>query len=257
MPEVRYFNSFRAIPGLVHGIATAGFGSMAYKYAAANGQTPEDVRLARQKFFAAMGVAEEKVVATQVTGGDDFLTVEEKDRGKGLANPNAGLTGDGFFTSSRETFLFLITGDCLALFLYEPVNQVCGLVHTGWRGVDRELPRRAVEYMAREFRSDPAKIIVGLSPALQKSSAIFENFEKFNQKGLDRWQPYIEHLGSKYRVDWLGLAHHQLVEAGVRVENIDNPGIDTRTHPDFFSHRRSVEEKLPEQRFGCLIGLKS
>lgn len=256
MSRILRFKSFQEFPGLVHGVSTSDFGNLSYKWAEANGQTISQIRRARQQFFGFLSVREENVVATQVEGGVTMHSITAADRGKGVSDPDTGLIGDGFFTQEPGVSLFMITGDCLALFFYEPVKGVCGLVHAGWRGVDQELPRLAVQYMVKTYGCDPNNIRIGVSPGLQRQSAIFENFDNFDQSRLPVWQPYIEKTTNGYLVDWIKSAKDQLVAAGVIPPHLEDCGFDTRTNPEYYSHRRAVEEKVPEARFGCLIGMR-
>ncbi len=256
-PNVLQFKLFDQFPELVHGISTSDFGNVSYKWAEANSQTAEDIRLTRQQFYGFLSVPEESVVATQVEGGVIIHDVTAADRGKGVVDPDTGLTGDGFFTQETGVSLFMITGDCLALFFYEPVKGVCGLVHAGWRGVDQELPRIAVEHMVQRYGCDASQIIVGISPGLQKESATFEHFKDFNPANQKKWQPYIERIEDHYRADWIRYAKDQLIAAGISLPYIEDSAIDTRTNTEYYSHRRSKEENIPEARFGCLIGLKN
>lgn len=250
------FKQFSKLPSIVHGISTAEYGNLSYKWAEANKQTIKDVRNNRQDFFKDLGINERHVVSTQVVGGKKFYDLDATDRGRGLDNPSEGIAGDGFFTTSPDTYLFVIVGDCLALFLFEPDKRVCGLVHCGWRGVDKEVPKLAVEYMVKKFDCDPAKIIVGLSPALQKESSLFEDFHEISPERLKAWKPYIKKIGQQYQADWVKFALDQLKSMGISPKNVENCAIDTRKDRRFYSHRRSEQEHLPEGRFGCLIGLQ-
>lgn len=254
--KVLKFSIFEQFPELVHGVSSSDFGNLSYKWAETNAQTPEDVRQARQRFFNQLAVPEQKVVATQVVSGVQIHNLTPKDWGKGIINPDEGILGDGFFTAEPDTYLFVITGDCLALFFYDPVKRVCGLIHAGWRGVDQELPGLAVEYMVNTYKCDPNNIRIGVSPGLQKESATFTHFNDFNQANLPNWQQYLEKTDSVYRADWIQYAKDQLAAAGVPTINIEDCGINTRTNTEYYSHRRALEEKVPEARFGALIGFQ-
>lgn len=50
-------------------------------------------------------------------------------------------------------------------------------------------------------------------------------------------------------------AEDQLIKQGVLKKNIDNPQICTYHTKDYFSHRRSEDQKLPEDRFVTILGL--
>lgn len=249
------FKQFSKLPNIVHGISTTDYGNLSYKWAENNQQTAKDVRDKRRLFFKDLGINEHDVVATQVVGGKKFYDLDATDRGRGIDSPSEGIAGDGFFTTSPGTYLFVIVGDCLALFLFEPEKRVCGLVHCGWRGVDKEVPQLAVEYMVKKFNCDASKIIVGLSPALQKESSLFKDFHEISPERLKAWKPYIKKVGNQFQADWIKFALDQLAEAGIDPKNIENSGIDTRKNKKFYSHRRSEQDKTPEGRFGCLIGI--
>ncbi len=247
------FNIFKQFPKVTTGVSTDTHSNLSYKWS----DRPLEVRENRQSFFKELGVNESQVAATQVIGGKDFHDVNEQDRGRGIDKPEEGLVGDGFFTSKPDTYLFILVGDCLALFLYEPVKKVCGLVHAGYLGVDQQLPKLAVHHMVKKYGCDPKEIRAAFSPALQKESTVLENFDKFNQETINRWQPYIKESGGKYTIDWLQYAQDQLIELGVPDHQVERCPINTRFDDRFYSHRRSKEESLPEARFGCLIGFQS
>lgn len=239
-------------PELVHGVSTAEFGNMSYLWGEA-----AIVRQNRQKFFAALNVHEKNAVVASIVHGHAITDVTEIDRGKGILDPEESIESDILVTDKPDTFLFVIVADCLALLFYEPVKQVCALAHAGWKGVDQEVPRLTVEHMVKKYGCDPKEIRVGFPPALQASSSLFTHPENIKVLDETKWQPYIvKRPEGTYQADWVGFAVNQLFEAGITKEHIENPGIDTRTSPDYFSHRRSVEDEEPEARFGCLIGFR-
>lgn len=139
----------------------------------------------------------------------------------------------------------MVVADCLALFFYEPVKQVCALAHAGWKGVDQKVPALTVEYLIKNCHCAPNQIQVGMSPAIQAQSLRFPSSEVI-QKQRPNWKPYLEDDGRFCSIDFTGFAYQQLLGAGIKPENIDRSTIDTRTSPDFYSHRRSQEENSPK-----------
>ncbi len=246
------YQIFKQFPQIIHGIATADYGNMSFRYGLA-----EEVRANRQKFFDNLGISEEKVVVAQLEHGTTILDVTEANWGKGIANPEESLVCDALVTEETDVFLFFVVADCLALLFFDPVKQICALAHAGWKGVDQELPRLVVEHLKSRYGSNPADLRVSFSPSLKAKSACFPELEQRSNKARNSgWDKHITGEEGHWCVDTTAFALDQLVGAGVKRENIETDPTDTRTSPDFFSHRRSVEESLPEARFGALIGLQ-
>jgi len=241
------YQIFKEFPQIVHGVAGSKFGNMSFRYG-----IPEEVRTNRQKLFNTLNIPAEKVVVAQLEHGTTILDVTEVERGKGIINPEESLVCDALVTEKTDVFLFFVIADCLALLIFDPVKQVCALVHAGWKGVDQELPRLVIEHLTAHYGTNPADLRIGFSPSIKVNSACFPEVEQAKDP---RWRPYIKPHKDLWCVDTTAFALDQLLQAGVSRENIEIDPTDTRSSPDFFSHRRSVEENLPEARFGVLIGL--
>ncbi len=238
------FTNLSQFNGIVHGYSTTEFGNMSFRYS-----DKDTVIGNRHQFFESLNVNESQIAVTSLVHGNQIIDVTKRDWGRGIEEAETSLEGDVLVTSEPDTNLFMVVADCLALFFYEPDKHVCALAHAGWRGVDLEVPRLTVEYLVKQKGCDPKKLVVGMPPALQKESSIYQEFEK---NADPRWQKYI----NVDQVDWTGYAYDQLLKAGVLEKNIERSTVDTRLDKNYFSHRRSVEENDKEARFGCLIGLK-
>jgi YfiH family protein len=250
--EILRFGNLASQKSLVHGISTTDFGNMSFKWG-----EYEQVRKNRQTFFHELDISEEKVVAASLLHGNRIVEVTESNGGNGIFVPEESISGDILVTNKPDTFLFMVVADCLALFYYEPVKRVVALAHAGWRGVDKEVPEKVVNHMVKEYDCDPKNILVGFSPAIQKKSYT-DKVEVVTQAHTEdeRWLPYLHETNGLYEIDFVGFAYDQLLKAGIPAKNIENTGIDTWNDPQFFSHRRSLREKVPNGRFGCVIGIK-
>lgn len=261
--EAYRFQNLSKFPELVHGVATAAFGNMSFLYG-----RDDEVIANRYKFFTSLDVNPEKVAVAQLFHEADVLEVTEKDRGKGVEETRSLLSADILVTNKPDVFLFFVVADCLALFFYDPVTGCVALAHAGWKGVHREVPRVAIQALQERYGAKPENILVGMSPSIKKESA---KFKEINQTKFPQWQPYIYRCNKctfsdknivrnneveHYHVDVSRFAYDQLLSAGIYEEHIEESPIDTRTSSDFFSHRRSDEENIPEARFGCLIGIE-
>ncbi len=71
---------------------------------------------------------------------------------------------DGLVTPTARLALRVFTADCVPVFLFDPVQRVLGLVHAGWRGVQKKIVVEAIEKMARCYHSQSRHVRVALGP---------------------------------------------------------------------------------------------
>jgi len=57
--------------------------------------------------------------------------------------------------------------DCCAVYIVDPKTPAIGLVHSGKRGTELAVAIEAIERMMEKFGSDPANMIVQLSPCIR------------------------------------------------------------------------------------------
>jgi polyphenol oxidase len=74
---------------------------------------------------------------------------------------------DGFITNQREIALGVHVADCCAVYIVDPKTPAVGLVHSGKKGTELQIARRAIEQMNESFGSNPADLIVQLSPCIR------------------------------------------------------------------------------------------
>ena len=91
-------------------------------------------------------------------------------------------------------------------------------------------------------------------------SIITDSYIKENPSQLNdpRWKGFVKNAeGINYMVDFVGLAKKQLLDAGVKKENIFESGIDTVKDKRFYSHVRDGSKDLKYQgRFACVVGIR-
>lgn len=74
---------------------------------------------------------------------------------------------DGFITNQRRIGLGIYVADCCAVYIVDPKTPAAGIVHSGKKGTELQIVTRAIERMADEFDSDPANLVVQLSPCIR------------------------------------------------------------------------------------------
>jgi copper oxidase (laccase) domain-containing protein len=74
---------------------------------------------------------------------------------------------DGIITNQRRVALGVYVADCCAVYMVDPEMPVIGLVHSGRKGTELGVVTNAIKQMIDRFGSDPATMIVQLSPCIR------------------------------------------------------------------------------------------
>lgn len=147
---------------------------------------------------------------------------------------------DALVTAQPRVLIGVKTADCTPILLCDPVRNVVGAVHAGWRGTAALVASRAVEAMQAEFSSDPADVVALIGPAIR---------ECCYRVGEEVIAAFSKHLGDEFCRDQDGTIHadlhganrRALETAGVRPANIHSINLCTACNPGlFFSHRRDA-----------------
>ena len=74
---------------------------------------------------------------------------------------------DGIITNQAGVALGIYVADCCAVYIVDPTTPAIGLVHSGRKGTQLGVVTNAIRQMTERFGSDPAKMIVQLSPCIR------------------------------------------------------------------------------------------
>jgi purine-nucleoside/S-methyl-5'-thioadenosine phosphorylase / adenosine deaminase len=74
---------------------------------------------------------------------------------------------DGIITNQRNFALGIYVADCCAVYIVDPKTHAIGLVHSGRKGTELGVVKNAIRQMTERFGSDPANMIVQLSPCIR------------------------------------------------------------------------------------------
>jgi len=145
--------------------------------------------------------------------------------------PNHPLEGDAFITDKKQIPIAVKVADCQGILIFDPKTNAIASVHSGWRGSALNIIGNTVKKMAEIFNSNPADLLVGISPSLGPCCAEFS--DPINE--LPEFaNPFIQDK----KVDLWSLSLHQLSEAGVPKNQIEMINECTKCNSDkYFSHR--------------------
>ena len=73
---------------------------------------------------------------------------------------------DGLLTDAAGLALAAYSGDCLLIYLVDPIRRVAGIVHAGRKGTQSRIAETSVRLLAARFGSDPSTCLALFSPAI-------------------------------------------------------------------------------------------
>lgn len=184
----------------------------------------------RKKFFARTGVNPEKAVKMELIHGNRVVAVSPKDSGKRIREC------DGLVTNSPGLPLALPVADCLPIAFFDPVTKSIGLAHAGWRGLQKEIIKNTVLLLQKDFGVEPTylEVLIG--------AHICPMHYEVKDDVLGKLKNYSEAINKKDGKEFLDLgkvAQMQLLNLGVKKENIETDGRCTFENEIFFSYRRN------------------
>lgn len=239
--------SLTALPGLGHASSERGGGTSQGPYESLNlsfgvGDAPAAVVENRRRFTAALGVHLGRCVLAEQVHGATVSVVRSADLGRGSMSQEDRMPAcDALVTDVRDAVLVVLSADCVPIVLFDPVRQVAGVAHAGWRGTLAGVVSATVGTLASAYGCDPRDVHVGIGPSIGPNDyEIGEAAEHF------RPLPYaadvlIERDGHTYLDLWTA-NRRQLLDAGIAAEHIEVAGVSTYAHENrFFSHRRQTQ----------------
>ncbi len=233
--------------GLVrHGFSTRRCGVSTGRFASLNlGRHTEDDQacvLTNFSLFARdIGADVSKMVLPRQIHSTKVLSVTAEDAGKGVVRESDLPDADALLTNERGLCLATFYADCTPVLLFDPVKQVIGAVHSGWRGTLGQIAKTAVLAMAECYGSDPADVLAAMGPSIKRCH--FEVDEDVYRLFLEQFGKSAEKhtifRNQKYYIDTDAINIHSMQEAGVLASNISTcPRCTYCEQEMFFSHRR-------------------
>lgn len=243
-------------PGLSHGFSTRKEGDQRSK-----GTQPKRELIRNQAAFLRqvcpkeagypLGVAV-RMLPLQPGLEEEIVIVSSVDAGRGMAASEA-VSCEAMVTDSPNVFPYIALADCVPVILFDPRRRVLALVHGGRGSTVRKLPEKTLAVMRKQFRTDPADVIVGMGPGFRS------HWVEWWPAGISDpiWNAHIRPNGNRtLLMDLFGYNNDRLVASGVPKENIDECPHDTYKRPDlFFSHRLFSEIGGIDGRHACAVGM--
>jgi len=228
---------------LKHAIFDKNFGNIDYRFG-----DKKQIFENRKKIAQELGITPKNIYEMEQAHGSEIKVISDKGKENIIKNT------DGIITNKKNVFLMVKTADCFPVVLYDPIQKVIAAVHVGWRGAIEKIFLLALLKMIDVFDSKSKDVLAGIGPGLQ--TCCFKH-KSLLQSKLPEWRKYIKKDKNKmFTLDLQNFIKNQLLEAGIKKENLETMNICTACSKDLFSHIRSLKTGEQEGRFATIVGLK-
>lgn len=193
-------------------------------------------------------ITPEQIVRTEQRHTPHVKLVGLANGGEGVIRDYANNGFDGMVTSDKSFLLCTVEADCVPVFIVDPVHEVIGNVHSGWRGTVGQISGNAVKLMQERFGTEPEAVIVGIGPCIcEKCYEVSEDLlppfaEVYSAE--DMQSLFKPKANGKYILNLRQAIKLTLMKLGVKEENIFLSKYCTY-HDDLFdSYRLNGGKKL-------------
>lgn len=225
------------------GVSEGMYGTANFSFT--NGDDPQNVLENYRRLCGAIGVDYQKCALSKQTHKLNVRVITEEDIGKGIVKERDYDDIDAIVTNLPGVPLVTQYADCVPVLLYDPVRQAIGAAHASWRCTYGRIVPKTVQVMQDTYGTDPKDLVVGIAPSI--GQCCFET-------GPEVYAAFCEHkeldmpklarkVGEKYYLDLWEINRIQLVNLGVKPENITVGDLCTKCHPDVFHSHRATGGK--------------
>lgn len=188
------------------------------------GDDPQNLLANYKKVAEALSLPE--ILSAKLSHGATVTTITSKNQTIPIS--------DSLTTAIPCLAISVTHADCQTAIFYDPIVHAMANVHCGWRGSVQNIYEVTVKSMQAIHGSKPSNLLVCISPSLGPDHAEFIHYKKELPECL--WE--YKSNGSCF--DFWEISRRQLENAGILSHHIQIAGIDTYSHPDYFSYRHST-----------------
>lgn len=229
------------------------------------GDRPEDVIANRELVADTLGFTLADWTCGEQVHSADIAIVGPELRGAGSENRETGIQDtDGLLTNVPGMMLASFYADCVPLFFHDPVRQVVGLAHAGWKGTVAGIAGKMVKRMVDHYACSPENIVAAIGPSIgfccyevdDKVMSHVRDLEKHflgnEHYSTSDW--YIAKEDGKSMLNLKEMNRHIMIKAGILPTHIECTSWCTSCRNDlFFSYRKDGGKT---GRMASWIGLK-
>jgi YfiH family protein len=257
------FDSFERYAAVSHAVSTRLGGVSRKQYQSLNlglnaGDREQAALENRASLCNALKLNPLDIVTANQVHGTHVSIVTKNERGRGASSYFESIPRtDALVTNTPGIPLMILTADCVAVFLYDPVKKAAGVAHASWKGTLGRISQEMVRVMKQSFGSRPEQMIAGIAPSIgpccyEVREDVIEPFSDEFPDERDRIFTVLRK--GKTHLDLWAANRLQLVAAGLPGENIECAELCTACRTDlFYSYRK---ERKKTGRIGNIVMIK-
>jgi YfiH family protein len=183
-----------------------------------------------RQLAAELGAGAGQIFRPKQVHGDAVIVVPSVD-----PDPCAS-AADIIMTRNADVAVAVQAADCVPLLFFDPLTGAVAAAHAGWRGTAAGVARSATRAMTDRFGTRAGNLIVAIGPSVGPCCYRVgeELIEAFGPDGR-RW---FYHLAGGWMLNLWNANRDQLVETGIRSENVHVAQLCTVMHPELFDSFR-------------------
>mgnify|MGYP001481527342 CR=1 FL=1 len=235
-----------------HGFFTREFGVSSGIYAGLNcGEgsydDPEMVKLNRARVTQTIGLKTDSLLSLHQVHSANVIEVSEP------IWPDVRPDADAMVTKAKGIGLGILTADCAPVLFSDPVANIVGAAHAGWKGAMNGITEATIDAMIR-IGAKRENIKAAIGPCISQTAyeVGLEFFETFADENPDNTRFFVNGKGDKMRFDLPSFVLHRLHDAGI--EKASWVRECTYSLPEkYYSFRRTTHAGEPD--YGRLISV--
>ena len=209
------------------------------------GDTAEHVTECRSELCKELGITDDRLILPRQTHSSNILCIDHALLSLSPQKLKEKLEGiDAVVTDMPHTCIGVSTADCIPVLLHDERKGIVAAIHAGWRGTVAGIVHKCISVMKERYGCSTIDIKAIIAPGISLDSfeigeEVYLEFANagFNMERIAKRYPAQQ--GEKWHIDLWEANRLQLIEAGVKEENIQVAGVCTyKNHNEFFSARR-------------------
>ncbi len=145
-------------------------------------------------------------------------------------------TGDALITNLKNVGLGILTADCLPVVIHDPLQNVVGVAHIGWRGAVGGIIHNLIHAMTTTYACQPQNLRVTFGPSAR--ACCYQVSPNFVQSVFDT--THIKQRNDSFFFDNLGYVQSQLQKHRIRKHHVnDVMAACTICDQCYYSYRRN------------------
>ncbi|MFF2752466.1 peptidoglycan editing factor PgeF [Psychrobacillus sp. NPDC058041] len=207
-------------------------------------ETIENVIENRKKLATFLNIGLDTFVCSNQTHSSNFHRVTLDDKGRGADRMDSAIEDtDAMYTYEPNLLLCSFTADCVPVIFYSEVNDLIGVIHSGWQGTIKEITLKLFEHLKQVEHCNPSDMYVQIGTALsQEKFEVDEDvYVKFKLLGYADDFIYYNDQTRKYHIDNQQTVKKQCELAGIPSDRIRIDSTCTYLNSDGFSYRQNKQ----------------